>query len=69
MLNSKTNINMAQVSILIGLGFENRPANKQHFVKVTHRSCITTYIEEEQCNWGDIYSEYLDFEITSQRWH
>ena len=59
---------MAKVSIHIGLGLNNRPAAKQGFVKVSHRSCITTY-EEEQCNWGDIYSEYEDFELTAQTWH
>ncbi len=68
MSNSKTNTIMAKVTFSYSIG-SGSIQSKQANVKVSHRSCITTYVEEEQCNWGDIYSEYLDFEITSQCWH
>ena len=65
MLNSKTNIIMAQLSISFGIDFESLSSNNQSFVKVTHRSSITA----NEADFGDIYEEYEDFEYTSQVWH
>ena len=65
MLNSKTNIIMAQLSISFGLGFDSLPGINQGLVKVTHRSSITA----NEADFGDIYEEYEDFEYTSQVWH
>ena len=66
MLNSKTNIIMAQLSISFGLGFDSLPGINQGLVKVTHRSSITA---NEEADWGDIYEEYEDFSYTTQTWH
>ena len=66
MLNSKTHIIMAQLTISFGLGFDNLSANNQGLVKVAHRSSITA---NEEPSWGDIYEEYEDFQYTSQSWH
>ena len=57
---------MAQLTISVGLGFDNRSANNQGLVKVAHRSSITA---NEEPSWGDIYEEYEDFQYTSQSWH
>ena len=65
MLNSKTNIIMAQLSISFGIGFESLPVINQGLVKVAHRSSITA----NEADFGDIYEEYEDFEYTSQVWH
>ena len=66
MLNSKTHIIMAQLTISFGIDFESRSNNNQSFVKVAHRSSITA---NEESDFGDIYEEYEDFEYTSQVWH
>ena len=66
MLNSKTHINMAQLTISFGIDFESRSNNNQSFVKVAHRSSITA---NDESDFGDIYEEYEDFEYTSQVWH
>ena len=65
MLNSKTHIIMAQLTISFGIDFESRSNNNQSFVKVAHRSSITA----NEADLGDIYEEYEDFEYTSQVWH
>ena len=65
MLNSKTHIIMAQLTISFGIDFESLSSNNQSFVKVTHRSSITA----NEADFGDIYEEYEDFEYTSQTWH
>ena len=65
MLNSKTHIIMAQLTISFGIDFESRSNNNQSFVKVAHRSSITA----NEADFGDIYEEYEDFEYTSQTWH
>ena len=65
MLNSKTHIIMAQLTISFGIDFESRSNNNQSFVKVAHRSSITA----NEADFGDIYDEYEDFEYTSQVWH
>ena len=64
MLNSKTNIIMAQLSISFGLGFDSLPGINQGLVKVARRSSITA----NESDFGDIYDEYEDFEFTSQVW-
>jgi hypothetical protein len=66
MLNSKTHIIMAQLTISFGIDFESRSNNNQSFVKVAHRSSITA---NEESDFGDIYEEYEDFQYTSQVWH
>ena len=66
MVNTKTHINMAQLSISFGLGFDSLPGINQGLVKVAHRSSITA---NEEPSWGDIYEEYEDFQYTSQSWH
>ena len=57
---------MAQLTISFGIDFESRSNNNQSFVKVAHRSSITS---DEVSDFGDIYEEYEDFEYTSQVWH
>ncbi len=64
MLNTKTHIIMAQLSISFGLGFDSLPGINQGLVKVAHRSSITA----NESDFGDIYDEYEDFEFTSQVW-
>jgi hypothetical protein len=66
MLNSKTHIIMAQLTISFGIDFESRSNNNQSFVKVAHRSSITA---NDESDFGDIYEEYEDFQYTSQVWH
>ena len=66
MLNSKTHIIMAKLTISFGIDFESRSNNNQSFVKVAHRSSITA---NEESDFGDIYEEYEDFQYTSQVWH
>ena len=66
MLNSKTHIIMAQLTISFGIDFESRSNNNQSFVKVAHRSSFTA---NEESDFGDIYEEYEDFQYTSQVWH
>ena len=58
---------MAQLSISFGIEFNELPLNKQVNVKVAHRSSITANVED--VDWGDIYDEYEDFQVTSQTWH
>jgi hypothetical protein len=64
MVNTKTHIIMAQLSISFGLGFDSLPGINQGLVKVAHRSSITA----NESDFGDIYDEYEDFEFTSQVW-
>ena len=57
---------MAQLSISFGIELGNLPTNKQVNVKVAHRTSITANVED--VDWGDIYEDYLDFDVTSQEW-
>lgn len=57
---------MAQLSISFGIELGNLPTNKQVNVKVAHRASITANVED--VDWGDIYEDYLDFDVTSQEW-
>ena len=66
MVNTKTHIIMAQLSISFGLGFDSLPGINQGLVKVAHRSSITA---SDESDFGDIYEEYEDFQYTSQVWH
>ncbi len=66
MLNIKTNKIMAQLSISFGFDFGNLPLNKQVNVKVAHRSSFTANVSD--LDWGDIYDEYEDFDVTDHSW-
>ena len=66
MVNTKTHIIMAQLSISFGLGFDSLPGINQGLVKVAHRSSITA--NESEVSWGDIYEDYEDFSYTTQVW-